>query len=143
MPISGVSLWELTWSKTLRNVPITNIGTFRFIVKQVVFFWLFFHLFYLVCGQIHQAIHLFLETFRPLKCANLIVLFYKVRWYMIINNYRVRIFCKSILPLLSTWARTWIYHYDVHIESLCLLYRNKRHSSCPFEISNLLTFGYS
>ena len=78
MPISGVSLWELTWSKTLRNVPITNIGTFRFIVKQVVFFWLFFHLFYLVCGQIHQAIHLFLETFRALQRANFIALFNKV-----------------------------------------------------------------
>ena len=101
MPISGVSLWELTWSKTLRNVPITNIGTFRFIVKQVVFFWLFFHLFYLVCGQIHQAIHLFLETFRPLKCANLIVLFYKVRWYMIKLSTTVFVFSVNQFYLCS------------------------------------------
>ena len=58
-------------------------------------------------------------------------------------KYLVCIFFILILPLLSTWARTWIYHYDVHIESLCLQYRNKRRSSYPFEISNLLTFGYS
>ncbi len=67
LPITGVSLWEVSWPEAFRDVPEADIGALRFFEQEVELLWALLHLGHLVCGQLHQAVDLLLEALHALK----------------------------------------------------------------------------
>lgn len=67
LPITGVSLWEVSWPEAFRDVPEADIGALRFFEQEVELLGVLLHLGHLVCGQLHQAIDLLLEALHALN----------------------------------------------------------------------------
>jgi len=63
-PITCSVLWKISWLKTLRNIPKTDVGAFWLALEdKIEFFGLLLHASNLIGCQIHQAIDLLLKAF--------------------------------------------------------------------------------